>query len=274
MFGMLCGLARGPLQAAEVYKSVDAQGHVVYSDHPDLSVPQTRVDLQEPNVYSDDGATTAQAPPPLQDGEQPPCPQDGYLWTPGYWAWNAGGYFWVPGEWVLPPRVGVLWTPGYWEYLDKVYVFHRGYWATYVGYYGGINYGYGYFGSGFTGGRWSGNVFSYDHAEYARATHRQVSYHGGAGGTSLAPTAQERALALEPHLGPTLPQRHSLTHAAGMPRPRPTPPQTVRTHMPTSTPERQRVTATPAPLRQAPAPHPRTTPSRAAPVRLSRTPRP
>ncbi len=199
------------LMAAEVYKSVDAQGHVVYSDQPDMSVAQTRVDIAEPNLYSDDGVRATEAPPPLPDNAQPPCPEDGSLWTPGYWAWNDGGYLWVRGAWVRPPRVGVLWTPGYWEYLDSAYVFHRGYWAQSVGYYGGINYGFGYFGSGFAGGRWVGNSFAYDKSAYVRSAHAQVSYHGGSGGTSLAATAQERALARAPHISPTPLQRRKVT---------------------------------------------------------------
>lgn len=45
-------------------------------------------------------------PPALPIYEQPPCPGDGYIWTPGYWAYGPDGYFWVPGTWVLPPTVG------------------------------------------------------------------------------------------------------------------------------------------------------------------------
>ena len=50
------------------------------------------------------------APPPLPVYEQPACPVAGYLWTPGYWGWNADyyDYNWVPGVWVAPPRVGLL----------------------------------------------------------------------------------------------------------------------------------------------------------------------
>ncbi len=55
-------------------------------------------------------------PPALPVYAQPPCPADGYLWTPGYWAYGPVGYYWVPGVWVAPPRVGVLWTPGYWGF--------------------------------------------------------------------------------------------------------------------------------------------------------------
>ncbi len=44
-----------------------------------------------------------EAPPPLPDYDQPPCPEDGFLSMPGYWSWGGGGYFWVPGTWVHPP---------------------------------------------------------------------------------------------------------------------------------------------------------------------------
>jgi len=87
-------------------------------------------------------------PPALPVYAQPPAPADGYLWTPGYWAYGAAGYYWVPGVWVTPPRVGVLWTPGYWGFEGGLYGWHAGYWGPHVGFYGGINYGFGYGGVG------------------------------------------------------------------------------------------------------------------------------
>jgi WXXGXW repeat (2 copies) len=42
------------------------------------------------------------APPALPVYVQPPIPEPGYLWTPGYWAYGPDGYFWVPGTWVRP----------------------------------------------------------------------------------------------------------------------------------------------------------------------------
>jgi hypothetical protein len=51
-------------------------------------------------------------PPAIPVYVQPACPVEGYLWTPGYWAYADEGYYWVPGVWLAPPRVGVLWTPG------------------------------------------------------------------------------------------------------------------------------------------------------------------
>src|SRR5262249_20289954 len=76
----------------------------------------------------------------------------GYIWTPGYWAYGDDGFFWVPGTWVLIPEPGLLWTPGYWGWDDGgFYVFHDGYWGLHVGFYGGIDYGFGYVGFGYQG---------------------------------------------------------------------------------------------------------------------------
>ncbi|HEY6823410.1 MAG TPA: hypothetical protein VI195_03150, partial [Steroidobacteraceae bacterium] len=97
------------------------------------------------------GVSVNFAPPPLPVYVQPPCPAPGFVWTPGYWAWGPDGYFWVPGTWLLAP-VGLLWTPGYWGWADGVYLWHAGYWGPQVGFYGGINYGFGYTGVGFEGG--------------------------------------------------------------------------------------------------------------------------
>src|SRR6185312_7926012 len=83
------------------------------------------------------------APPVLPVDSQPLCPGDGYIWTPGYWAYGQDGYYWVPGVWVQPPTVGYLWTPGYWGWGGSDYIFHAGYWGPHVGFYGGANYGCG-----------------------------------------------------------------------------------------------------------------------------------
>src|ERR1700683_338249 len=62
------------------------------------------------------------APPALPVYEQPICPTPGYLWTPGFWAWNDdAGYYWVPGTWVAAPTPGLLWTPGYWGWNNGFY---------------------------------------------------------------------------------------------------------------------------------------------------------
>src|SRR5271170_3385412 len=94
------------------------------------------------------------APPELPVYVQPAIPSYGYIWAPGYWAYGPEGYFWVPGTWVRPPSVGVLWTPGYWGWSDGVYRWNEGYWGPHIGFYGGVNYGFGYGGVGFEGGEW------------------------------------------------------------------------------------------------------------------------
>ena len=174
-----------------------------------------------------------EAPPPLPVYEQPPVPGPGYLWTPGYWAWAPAGYYWVPGTWVMPPRVGFLWTPGYWGFVGGVYAFHAGYWGPHVGFYGGVNYGFGYGGVGFAGGRWVGGAFAYNqavtnvnvtvvHNTYNETvvnnvTVNRVSYNGGAGGVVAAPSAQERMYSQEQHLAPTAMQQQHVQQAATNP---------------------------------------------------------
>ncbi len=102
------------------------------------------------------------APPAIPVYEQPLCPGDGYIWTPGYWQYTDDGYEWVDGAWVLAPYTGALWTPGYWGYGGGGYFWNAGYWGQNVGYYGGINYGFGYFGTGFYGGYWNHGAFFYN----------------------------------------------------------------------------------------------------------------
>jgi hypothetical protein len=177
--------------------------------------------------------TVEVAPPPLPVYVQPACPVEGYIWTPGYWAWAPAGYYWVPGTWVAPPRIGVLWTPGYWGFVGGVYLWHAGYWGPHVGFYGGVNYGFGYAGVGYAGGRWAGNTFAYNrtvtnvnvtvvHNTYNETvinnvTVNRVSYNGGAGGTAAAPTAEERMAAQEPHVAPTSMQQEHIRQAAASP---------------------------------------------------------
>ncbi|HZQ93771.1 MAG TPA: hypothetical protein VFA67_02100 [Candidatus Sulfotelmatobacter sp.] len=160
------------------------------------------------------GISVRIGPPPLPVYAQPICPGPGYLWTPGYWAWDDDdGYYWVPGTWVMAP-VGMFWTPGYWGWGGGVYIWHAGYWGPHVGFYGGINYGYGYTGVGFYGGEWRGDRFYYNRSVtnvsvtnvtnvYNRTVvvnnETRVSYNGGNGGVRMRPTPQQEAWARENH---------------------------------------------------------------------------
>ena len=159
------------------------------------------------------GISVRIAPPELPVYEQPMCPGDGYIWTPGYWAWADDDYYWAPGTWVMPPEVGDLWTPGYWGWGGAGFMFNAGYWGPSVGFYGGIDYGYGYFGNGYDGGRWDNGHFFYNtslnrvdanviHDVYnTRVNERvnRVSFNGGSGGISARATAGEEATARGRH---------------------------------------------------------------------------
>jgi hypothetical protein len=124
----------------------------------------------------------------------------------------------------------------FWGWSDGAYVWHGGYWARHVGFYGGINYGYGYAGTGYEGGHWNNRVFYYNTAVtrvnvsvvnntyekpvLAKTTAESVvSYHGGAGGMTVTPTKQELIAADDPHIGPTSHQKK--IHKAAAPKPMP-----------------------------------------------------
>jgi hypothetical protein len=158
-------------------------------------------------------------PPAIPIYAQPICPGEGYLWTPGYWYWDDDDedYYWVPGTWVLAPEIGFLWTPGWWGWGSGVFIWNEGFWGPEVGFYGGINYGFGYFGEGFLGGRWDNGQFFYNrsvtnvnvtniHNVYNTTVNihneNRVSYNGGNGGINARPTPREESATRARHLSP------------------------------------------------------------------------
>ena len=176
-------------------------------------------------------------PPPLPVYEQPLCPGDGYLWTPGYWAYdyNVAEYYWVPGTWVRAPQPGYLWTPAYWAWNGAGFVFYDGYWGPHVGFYGGISYGFGYFGEGYQGGRWDHGRFFYNRSVNNVNTSRirnvysttinnvtvnHVSYNGGNGGTIARPRTEDEAAARERHIGAVAAQTQHVQAARANPQQR------------------------------------------------------
>jgi hypothetical protein len=181
------------------------------------------------------GVTVGFPPPPLPTYVQPPCPASGYIWTPGYWAYSNGeeDYYWVPGTWVTAPSFGLLWTPGYWRFVDTGYVWQEGYWGPQVGFYGGINYGFGYFGSGFVGGYWRDRDFYYNRAvtnisnvNITNVYNRTVmsnNFYGsrpsfnGRNGVEARPTHSDLLAARQPRRAITAPQRYQATSALALP---------------------------------------------------------
>jgi hypothetical protein len=213
------------------------------------------------------GVSVSFGPPALPVYEQPICPGDGYIWTPGYWAWDGNNYYWVDGTWIESPEVGFLWTPGYWGWGGNAFLFHEGYWGPHVGYYGGINYGYGYGGRGYEGGRWENNHFYYNtsvnrinnqniHNTYntrvENTSGSRVSYNGGNGGVNARPSTQEDTYDKERHTAPVAAQNQHMQQARSNPE----------SHAATSRPEESKGNSVPtkeasatskAPERTAPA---------------------
>ena len=152
------------------------------------------------------GISVRVAPPALPVYTQPVAPGPGNLWTPGYWAWNDdAGYYWVPGTWVVAP-VGLLWTPGYW--------------GPHIGFYGGVNYGFGYGGSGFEGGEWRGGRFYYNRSvtnvrnvttvynKTVIVNENHAAFNGGEGGVKARPSHEEEMAEHEHHREPLADQTH------------------------------------------------------------------
>src|SRR5712692_1876033 len=182
------------------------------------------------------GISISFGPPALPVYEQPYCPAEGYLWTPGYWAYDYDydDYYWVPGTWVEAPEVGFLWTPGYWAWRDDGFFFNEGYWGPHVGFYGGIPYGFGYFGEGYEGGRWDNGRFFYNrsvnnvnvtniHNVYnttviTNTTVNRVSYNGGTGGINARPRPEDAIAAREKHVPPVAVQTQHVQAARANPQ--------------------------------------------------------
>jgi hypothetical protein len=176
------------------------------------------------------GISVRIGPPVLPVYAQPICPGPGYIWVPGYWAYGDDGYFWVPGTWVIAPEPGLLWTPGYWGWSEGFYIWHAGYWGPRVGFYGGIDYGFGYPGTGFYGGYWRGHDYYYNrsvtnvnvtviHNVYEKRLEERnvtrVSFNGGPGGINRRPDRDEFRAEHERHVSMTAEQSRHFEAARG-----------------------------------------------------------
>ncbi|MDR3773902.1 MAG: YXWGXW repeat-containing protein [Terracidiphilus sp.] len=220
---------QGPDPAA-VNLAPSGPSYTTEAPPPSYQSSGTAAEPEDSNYADQPVANASEPPPPLPDYVQPPCPGDGYMWEPGYWGWSPSGYYWVPGAWVEAPYMGALWTPGYWGFYTGRYWFHPGHWGSHIGYYGGINYGFGYVGFGYEGGYWNGGRFTYNRI-YSNVNERRVhnvyrynagnrafanrepynressirennnsraSFHGGTGGTQVRPQASDAAAWREP----------------------------------------------------------------------------
>jgi len=112
----------------------------------------------------------------------------------------------------------------------NAYAWNSGYWGPHVGFYGGVNYGFGYGGTGYEGGYWNNGAFNYNrsvnnvnvtniHNVYNKTvinnnTVNNVSYNGGTGGITARPTQSEVTAAHEQHRPPTAQQTQHVSVAS------------------------------------------------------------
>ena len=111
-----------------------------------------------------------------------------------------------------------------------MYAWNGGYWGPQIGFYGGVNYGFGYVGDGYEGGRWEGDHFFYNrsvnnvnvtviHNVYTKTvvnnynSTTRASFNGP-GGVNRRPTAQEETYAHEQHTPATATQVQHREEAA------------------------------------------------------------
>ena len=168
------------------------------------------------------GVSVTIGPPPLPLYVQPLNPAPGYIWLPGFWAWDpAFGYYWVPGMWSPAPFIGAFWTPGYWGWNSGVFIWYDGYWGPAVGYYGG---------------HWRGSAFYYNrtvnninvtnvttHYSTAVRTVRPAgASFNGPGGATVRPTPEQQAAARERRVSLTGEQEHHMRVAREDPKQRAT----------------------------------------------------
>lgn len=71
--------------------------------------------------------------PPTPLYEAVPMQAPGYLWVPGYWAWNNDQHIWVRGRSIMQ-RSGYRWEADRWEQRGQVYYRHPGRWERDAGY--------------------------------------------------------------------------------------------------------------------------------------------
>ena len=113
-------------------------------------------------------------------------------------------------------------------------LFNAGYWGPHIGFYGGVNYGFGYGGVGYEGGYWNHGVFAYNRSVnnisnvhvtnvynktvINNVTVNRTSFNGGTGGIQAQPTAQEQAAERENHVQPTAAQVQHVNQAQSNPQ--------------------------------------------------------
>jgi WXXGXW repeat (2 copies) len=66
--------------------------------------------------------------PPASRVEVVPAARPGYVWAPGYYAWNGRAHVWHGGSWMRERR-GYHWVAPAWSPNGARWHYREGYWA-------------------------------------------------------------------------------------------------------------------------------------------------
>ena len=109
------------------------------------------------------GATIGAPPPPLPVYAQPPLRRRTTSGTPATGAGERSVLL-GSGNLVAGASARPVLDAGVLASLARRLRLEPSYWGSSVGFYGGVNYGFGYYGTGFVAGVWAGNNFRYNTA--------------------------------------------------------------------------------------------------------------
>jgi hypothetical protein len=56
------------------------------------------------------------------------APGPGYVWIPGFHAWDGRAYLWRPGRWERAPRANARWVPARWVRDRRGWYLVEGHW--------------------------------------------------------------------------------------------------------------------------------------------------
>jgi hypothetical protein len=70
--------------------------------------------------------------PPAPLYERIPAPRNGYVWAPGYWAWNGHRHHWAPGYWIAE-RPGYVYSAPAWYQGSGGWYMQEARWTPYGG---------------------------------------------------------------------------------------------------------------------------------------------
>jgi len=79
------------------------------------------------------------AAPPAPIYERMPAPRAGYVWAPGYWAWNGHRHVWTSGYWIAE-RPGFVYNAPVWYQGNGGWYMEPARWAPYGGHDRGDRY--------------------------------------------------------------------------------------------------------------------------------------